>query len=105
MSDYLQQVALTEARFRADVISGLHREAERLRDHRAIAADQPAAATCLEDLAAALTTAANLLQAQDGRLAQALRPEPRPSTWPFTTELRFLRRPTAPQAYADAEPW
>lgn len=89
MSDYLEQVALTEARFRADVISGLHREAERLREHRAIATDQPAAAMCLDDLAAVLLAAADALQAQDGRLARALTTGTQPPAW---QESRFLAR-------------
>ncbi len=106
MSDYLHRVAVTEAQFRADIVSGLHREAERLRDHRAIAVDQPAAANCLEDLAAALLTAADVLRAQDGRLARALRTDTiQTGARPFATDLRLLRRPTAPPRYPDAEQW
>ena len=91
MSDFLERVALTEAQFRADVISGLRREAERLRDHRVMAVDRPEAATCLDDLAAVLTSAAAVLQAQDGRLNRAIDADLR-QPWSVTARPLLLTR-------------
>jgi hypothetical protein len=69
---YLEQLAVTEAVFRSEVVNGLEREAQRLRDHRVIVGDQPATAACLDQLAAALLQAAEVLLGQDGGLPRAL---------------------------------
>lgn len=72
MSDYLERLARTEAAFRAEVIDGLRREAQRLRDHQVLAPELPAVGLCLGQLATTLLDVAKMLRAQDGHLDAAL---------------------------------
>jgi hypothetical protein len=75
MDDYVKQLALTEAVFRAEVVTGLKREAQRLHDHRSILGDRPATSACLNELATVLLDVAEVLRVQDGRLSRASRPD------------------------------
>ena len=72
MTDSIDRLVLAEASFRADVISGLHREAQRLRLHHAIVDQQTGSHASLERLVSVVESVADKLREQDGHMARAL---------------------------------
>ena len=72
MTDPLQRLVLVEAGFWDEVISGLHREAQRLRQHGAIVEQQAGSQASLDQIVVVLESVADKLRTQDGQMARAL---------------------------------